>query len=76
MGKGLFRFWHESLRDPAGVQIRRSNEITITVRDGYRNVLSVPQPLVFRHKPLPADMPTIFLLTNNPAQMEPGYTLV
>jgi hypothetical protein len=54
----------------------RTNVITVTVRDEYGNVFTNAQPLTFVTDPLPTNMPTFILLTNNPALMEPGYTLL
>jgi arylsulfate sulfotransferase len=58
-----------------GFMADQTNEITVTVRDQYRNECTVPEPLTFVTGPLPAAMPALTLITNNPDQMEPGYTL-
>ncbi|MGO8696409.1 MAG: hypothetical protein ACLQVY_01635 [Limisphaerales bacterium] len=58
-----------------GFKPSRTNEITVTVRDQFRNAYTVAQPLAFLTGPLPTNMPKITLITNNPALMEPGYTL-
>jgi hypothetical protein len=58
-----------------GFKPNRTNQITVTVQDKYRNTFTSTNLPPFVTAPLPADMPTITLLTNNPAQMEPGYTL-
>jgi arylsulfate sulfotransferase len=58
-----------------GFKPARSNFITVTVRDKHRNAVTLPQPLVFKTPALPSTMPPIVLLTNQPAKMEPGYTL-
>jgi arylsulfate sulfotransferase len=58
-----------------GFKADRTNEITVTVRDKYRNTYTFAEPVTFITSPLPEAMPTFTLLTNNPAEMEPGYTL-
>lgn len=58
-----------------GFKADRTNKITVTVRDRFRNSFAVAEPLVFITAPLPTDMPAIRLLTNNVEKMEPGYTL-
>jgi hypothetical protein len=58
-----------------GFKPDETNEITVTVRDQYRNTFTVSEPLEFITSPLPVGLPTITLVTNNPAKMEPGYTL-
>jgi hypothetical protein len=58
-----------------GFKPNRTNEITVTVRDKFRNALTIGEPLTFITSPLPTNLPTFTLLTNNLAQMEPGYTL-
>lgn len=58
-----------------GFKPGRTNEITVTVHDKYRNAFTVAQAIAFVTAPLPTNMPTFILITNNPAQMEPGYTL-
>jgi hypothetical protein len=58
-----------------GFKASRTNEITVTVRDKYRNEYTVAEPVLFVTSPLPTNMPAFILLTNNPALMEPGYTL-
>ncbi len=58
-----------------GFKANRTNQITVTVRDGYRNSYTAAEPVSFVTGPLPADMPAFIVRTNNPAQMEPGYTL-
>ena len=58
-----------------GFKANRTNEITVTVRDEYRNVFTLPTPVTFVTSPLPTNMPSFLLLTNDPARMEPGYTL-
>ena len=59
----------------AGFKPGRSNQITVTVRDSHQNAVTAPQPVVFNTDPLPSDYPKIVLFTNQPALMEPGYTL-
>jgi len=58
-----------------GFKANRTNEITVTVRDQFRNSFTSPEALSFVTSALPSDMPTFTLVTNNPDQMEPGYTL-
>ncbi|HEY3914324.1 MAG TPA: hypothetical protein VGN61_07545 [Verrucomicrobiae bacterium] len=58
-----------------GFKANRTNEIIVTVRDKYRSTFTFPEPLTFITSPLPTDMPTLVLVTNNLAEMEPGYTL-
>jgi arylsulfate sulfotransferase len=58
-----------------GFKPGRTNIITVTVWDGSRNSVAAPQPLLFVTGPLPDDLPPGVLLTNQPAKMEPGYTL-
>ncbi len=58
-----------------GFNANRTNEITVTVRDQYRNTVTLSNPVSFVTGPLPTNMPTFTLVTNNPSQMEPGYTL-
>ena len=59
-----------------GFKPNRTNEITVTARDRFRNTATSPMPLKFVTAALPADFPTIVLLTNQPAKMESGYTLL
>ncbi|MGO8675137.1 MAG: aryl-sulfate sulfotransferase [Limisphaerales bacterium] len=58
-----------------GFKPARTNSITVTVWDRFRNVLTAPAPVVFVTDPLPADFPTINVLVSEPERMEPGYTL-
>ena len=58
-----------------GFKPKRTNAITVTIRDRYRNAFTVAQPLSFITGPLPSGMPTITLITNYPDLMEPGYTM-
>jgi arylsulfate sulfotransferase len=58
-----------------GFKADRTNEITVTVRDQSRNTFTEAEPLAFITAPLPTNMPTIRVLTNNVEKMEPGYTL-
>jgi hypothetical protein len=58
-----------------GFKANRTNEITVTVRDQSRNTFTVAEPLTFITAPLPTNMPTFRLRTNNVEKMEPGYTL-
>jgi len=58
-----------------GFKLNRTNQITVTVRDAYRNSLTVAPPLTFVTGPLPTNMPMLTLITNDPSRMEPGYTM-
>jgi arylsulfate sulfotransferase len=58
-----------------GFKPNRTNVVTVTLHDRYRNLLTLPTPLTFQTTPLPSDFPPITLRTNQPARMEPGYTL-
>jgi arylsulfate sulfotransferase len=58
-----------------GFKPGRTNEITVTVYDRNRNVVTASQPIVFITDPLPDDFPNITPLHSDPARMEPGYTL-
>jgi arylsulfate sulfotransferase len=58
-----------------GFKANRTNEISVTVRDQFGNTFTVAEPLPFITAPLPTDMPTFHLWTNNVKKMEPGYTL-
>ncbi len=58
-----------------GFKLNRTNEITVTVRDQYRNSYTLGQPVAFVTSPLPTNMPEFILVTNIPSRMEPGYTL-
>jgi len=58
-----------------GFKPARTNTITVTVVDRYRNQFTAPQPLQFITGPLPTNFPNLHLLHSEPARMEPGYTL-
>ena len=58
-----------------GFKPNRASQITVTVYDENQNSATAPQPLTFITAPLPANFPIYAVLTNLPAQMEPGYTL-
>ena len=58
-----------------GFKSQRTNAISVTVHDLYRNTYTAPSPLTFITPPLPTNFPPLVLLTNQPAKMEPGYTL-
>jgi hypothetical protein len=58
-----------------GFKPGRTNIITVTALDKFRNAAAAPPPLVFVTPPLPGDFPESMLVTNQPAKMEPGYTL-
>jgi arylsulfate sulfotransferase len=59
----------------AGFKPGRTNLIQVIVYDKDQNAYTAGQMLTFITPPLPADFPTSVILTNNPSQMEPGYTL-
>jgi len=58
-----------------GFKPGQTNFIQITVYDKDRNAYTAPQLLTFVTAPLPADFPTINVLTDEPSMMEPGYLL-
>jgi len=58
-----------------GFKPHRTNAITVTVRDLYRNGFTAAQPLTFITAPLPANFPVINVLISQTNKMEPGYTL-
>jgi len=58
-----------------GFKAARTNLITVSVYDKFRNAVTADPPLVFVTAPLPNDFPTSVLLTNEPDKMEPGYTV-
>jgi hypothetical protein len=58
-----------------GFKPGRTNHVTVTVRDRFRNEFTAAAPLVFITDPLPADFPVMTVLVSEPANMEPGYTL-
>jgi len=58
-----------------GFKPSSTNQITVTIRDKYRNAFTSPIPLRFVALPLPVNMPLMTLKTNSPGNMEPGYTL-
>ncbi len=59
-----------------GFKAGRTNQITVTVYDRYRNQFTAAQPVTFVTAALPANFPIITVLQSQPARMEPGYTLV
>jgi arylsulfate sulfotransferase len=58
-----------------GFKPGRTNVIQVTVIGRQRNVETAPQLLTFVTAPLPANFPHSVVLTSEPDQMEPGYTL-
>jgi arylsulfate sulfotransferase len=58
-----------------GFKPNQTNEILITVYDENQNAYTATQLLTFVTGPLPADFPTWTVLTSEPDEMEPGYTL-
>ncbi len=59
-----------------GFKSDRTNLIAVTVHDKFRNAVTAADPLEFITDPLPSDFPPSLLITNQPAKMEPGYTLL
>jgi hypothetical protein len=59
----------------AGFKADRTNQITVTVHDKFRNQVTYANPLVFTTTPLPSNFPHIVLNSSQPDKMEPGYTL-
>jgi arylsulfate sulfotransferase len=58
-----------------GFQPGQTNLIQVTTYDRYRNSSTARQLLTFVTPSLPVDFPELTVLTNDPGQMEPGYTL-
>ncbi len=58
-----------------GFKPDETNLIQVTVYDKNQNAYTAPQMLTFVTAPLPSDFPTSVVLTSDPSQMEPGYTL-
>jgi hypothetical protein len=58
-----------------GFKANRTNQITVTVRDRFRNEYTTVSPATFISAPLPATLPPITALVSQPEKMEPGYTL-
>jgi hypothetical protein len=58
-----------------GFHPNRTNQITVTIYDKNGNATTVSQPVTFVSPSLPAQFPTVVVLTNNTAKTEPGYTL-
>jgi len=58
-----------------GFKPGRTNNITVTVWDRFRNTFTAAAPVVFITCPLPADFPVMNVLVSEPQNMEPGYTL-
>jgi arylsulfate sulfotransferase len=59
----------------AGFKPDRTHSLQISVENLGGEVTAAAAPLDFTTDPLPADFPTITMLANDPARMEPGYTL-
>ena len=57
-----------------GFKPGRTNQIAVTCYDQSRNA-STPLQVTFVTAPLPTNFPTSVVLTNQPALMEPGYTM-
>ncbi|HEX5397501.1 MAG TPA: aryl-sulfate sulfotransferase [Verrucomicrobiae bacterium] len=58
-----------------GFKPGRTNLILVTVFDESRNACTATQLLQFVTAPLPANFPAYSVLTDEPDEMEPGYTL-
>ena len=58
-----------------GFKPGRTNVITVTVRDKFRNEVTASNAVSFVTAPVPANFPRIVLLESKPEKMEPGYTL-
>jgi hypothetical protein len=58
-----------------GFKPARTNTVTVTVVDRYRNQFTADQPMQFVTGPLPTNFPNLHLLHSEPDRMEPGYTL-
>jgi arylsulfate sulfotransferase len=58
-----------------GFKPSRTNVITVTAYDRFRNEVTAAQSVTFITGPLPTNFPNIALLHSEPARMEPGYTL-
>ncbi|MGO9199493.1 MAG: aryl-sulfate sulfotransferase [Limisphaerales bacterium] len=58
-----------------GFKAGRTNNITVTVWDRFRNQFTAAAPVVFITAPLPAAFPVMNVLASEPERMEPGYTL-
>lgn len=58
-----------------GFKPGRTNLIQVTAYDESFNACSAPQPLTNVTASLPSDFPNSVVLTDDPGQMEPGYTL-
>jgi arylsulfate sulfotransferase len=58
-----------------GFRPGRTNRVSVTVYDRYRQQTTAPAPVVFVTAPLPTNFPTLTLRQSEPAKMEPGYTL-
>ena len=58
-----------------GFKANRTNVITVTVHDKFRNAFRATQPLVFITGSLPTALSKSVVFTSQPQKMEPGYTL-
>lgn len=58
-----------------GFKPGRTNQISVTVYDKYRNACSAPQTLTFVTPPLPIDISHSVVRKSEPDLMEPGYML-
>jgi hypothetical protein len=58
-----------------GFKPGRTNQITVTVWDRYRNAYTAAAQIAFITAPLPSSFPVINVLVSQTNRMEPGYTL-
>ena len=58
-----------------GFKPGRTNSITVTVWDQFRNAATAREPVIFVTDPLPYGFPVFNVQVSQPARMEPGYTL-
>ena len=73
--RDFFDYGTSHLETLLGFKLNRSNQISVTVRDASRNTYASAKTLTFVTGGLPTFVPPIILVTNNPAMMEPGYTM-
>ncbi len=58
-----------------GFKANRTYQLSVTAHDQLGNQTTATNAVQFITAPLPSDFPKLVLLTNQPAKMEPGYTL-
>jgi arylsulfate sulfotransferase len=71
----LYDFTTNHSETVLGFYANRTNLITVSVRDQFRNTYTATQQLTFVTAALPTNLPSFTVVTNIPSQMEPGYTL-